>query len=114
MTNHNHDHDHDELDDRKVCSQCGARLATEAEPDQPEPGAGSADPTTRLLESAAESRLSLQELGERYTQEVLRRCGGNKVHAAAILKIDRKTLYRRAERRARAEAAARGAGDPAP
>jgi DNA-binding NtrC family response regulator len=58
------------------------------------------DPAARLIESAAESSLSLQELSERYTDEILRRCGGNKVHAAAILKIDRKTLYRRAERRA--------------
>jgi DNA-binding NtrC family response regulator len=61
------------------------------------------DPAARLIESAAESSLSLEELGERYTEEILRRCGGNKVHAAAILKIDRKTLYRRAERRAREE-----------
>jgi DNA-binding NtrC family response regulator len=59
------------------------------------------DPAARMIESAAESSLSLQELGERYTDEILRRCNGNKVHAAAILKIDRKTLYRRAERRAR-------------
>ena len=59
------------------------------------------DPAARLIESAAESSLSLDELGERYTEEILRRCNGNKVHAAAILKIDRKTLYRRAERRAR-------------
>jgi len=59
------------------------------------------DPAARLIESAAESSLSLQELEDRYTEEILRRCGGNKVHAAAILKIDRKTLYRRAERRAR-------------
>ncbi len=59
------------------------------------------DPAARLIASAAESSLSLQQLEERYTDEILRRCGGNKVHAAAILKIDRKTLYRRAERRAR-------------
>jgi DNA-binding NtrC family response regulator len=61
------------------------------------------DPATLIIESAADASLSLQELGERYTDEILRRCGGNKVHAAAILKIDRKTLYRRAERRAREE-----------
>jgi DNA-binding NtrC family response regulator len=61
------------------------------------------DPATVLIESAAEASLSLQELSERYTDEILRRCDGNKVHAAAILKIDRKTLYRRAERRARDE-----------
>jgi DNA-binding NtrC family response regulator len=61
------------------------------------------DAAALMIQSAAESSLSLQELGERYTEEILRRCGGNKVHAAAILKIDRKTLYRRAERRAREE-----------
>jgi DNA-binding NtrC family response regulator len=64
-------------------------------------GTPEVDPAARLIESAAESSLSLEELEERYTDEILRRCGGNKVHAAAILKIDRKTLYRRAERRAR-------------
>jgi len=59
------------------------------------------DPESRLIESAAEASLSLRELEERYTEEILRRTGGNKVHAAAILGIDRKTLYRRAERRDR-------------
>jgi DNA-binding NtrC family response regulator len=69
------------------------------------------DPATLLLESAAEASLSLEELGERYTDEILRRCNGNKVHAAAILKIDRKTLYRRAERRAREGGAAPASDD---
>jgi DNA-binding NtrC family response regulator len=68
-------------------------------------GTPEVDPAARLIESAAGSALSLEELGERYTQEILRRCNGNKVHAAAILKIDRKTLYRRAERRARSASA---------
>jgi DNA-binding NtrC family response regulator len=64
-------------------------------------GEAEIDPAMQIIQSAAEASLSLQELGERYTEEILRRCNGNKVHAAAILKIDRKTLYRRAERRAR-------------
>jgi len=59
------------------------------------------DPSERMIESAAEASLSLQELEERYIEEVLRRTHGNKVRAAAILGIDRKTLYRRAERRTR-------------
>ena len=76
-------------------------------------GTPEVDPAARLIESAAESSLSLEELGERYTEEILRRCGGNKVHAAAILKIDRKTLYRRAERRARESGSAPSGQDSA-
>jgi DNA-binding NtrC family response regulator len=52
-----------------------------------------------FLEGAAKRRLSLRDLEERYIDEVLRATGGNKVQAARILGIDRKTLYRRAERR---------------
>jgi DNA-binding NtrC family response regulator len=63
------------------------------------------DPTEQLLGSAAASSLSLRDLEERYIDEILQRTGGNKVQAAAILGIDRKTLYRRAERRERAEEA---------
>jgi DNA-binding NtrC family response regulator len=61
------------------------------------------DPTEQLLGSAAASSLSLRDLEERYIDEILQRTGGNKVQAAAILGIDRKTLYRRAERRERTE-----------
>ena len=79
-------------------------------------GAPEVDPVALLIESSAESSLSLEELIERYTEEILRRCGGNKVHAATILKIDRKTLYRRAERRARGKVdpppASGSSGDP--
>jgi DNA-binding protein Fis len=38
-----------------------------------------------------------------YIEEVMRLTGGNKVQAAKILGIDRKTLYRRAERSVRHE-----------
>jgi DNA-binding NtrC family response regulator len=48
--------------------------------------------------TAAENRLTLRELEDRYIEEVMRITDGNKVHAARILGIDRKTLYRRAER----------------
>jgi transcriptional regulator of acetoin/glycerol metabolism len=42
--------------------------------------------------------LSLDELEKRYLLRVLRETGGNKVRAAKILGIDRRTLYRMAER----------------
>jgi len=59
------------------------------------------------LRSAAARGMSLRELDEKYTAVVLAHTGGNKVRASQILGIDRKTLYRRAERRAHEE----GAGD---
>ena len=60
-----------------------------------------APPTAGFLRAAGERRLSLREVEERYIEEILRLAGGNKVRAARILGIDRKTLYRRAERSAR-------------
>ncbi len=45
--------------------------------------------------------MTLHDLDELYTEQVLQETGGNKVQAARILGIDRKTLYRRAEREAR-------------
>jgi DNA-binding NtrC family response regulator len=57
-----------------------------------------------LARASAERQLSLRDLEDLYIDEILRRTGGNKVRAAAILGIDRKTLYRRAERKTRAVA----------
>ncbi len=51
-----------------------------------------------LTHAATKSRMTLRELEDRYIKEVMRITDGNKVHAAKILGIDRKTLYRRAER----------------
>jgi len=41
---------------------------------------------------------TLEEMEKRYLQQVLQETGGNKVQAAKILGIDRRTLYRMAER----------------
>jgi DNA-binding NtrC family response regulator len=58
------------------------------------------DAAQGMLRSAAEQRLSLRDLEDRYIDQIMDLTGGNKVQAAKILGIDRKTLYRRAERRA--------------
>ena len=62
-------------------------------------GEAAQEPAKVALVSAAASELTLRELDERYTEEILRRTGGNKVRAAKILGIDRKTLYRRTQRK---------------
>ena len=67
--------------------------------------AGAAPDLAALLRAAAARGMSLRELDEQYTAIVLAHTGGNKVRASQILGIDRKTLYRRAERRARDDGA---------
>ena len=59
-----------------------------------------ADSGQGLLRSAEGQRLSLREIENLYISQILELTGGNKVQAARILGIDRKTLYRRAEREA--------------
>lgn len=49
-------------------------------------------------EVEAEQMLTLEELGRRYTERVLRAAEGNKTRAAKILGLDRRTLYRKLER----------------
>jgi DNA-binding NtrC family response regulator len=56
------------------------------------------------LRDLVDRRLPLHEVDDLYIDEVLELTGGNKVQATRILGIDRKTLYRRLERR-RAESA---------
>ncbi len=51
-----------------------------------------------VLAQAARQHMSLHELEDKYIDQVLEFTGGNKVQAAKILKIDRKTLYRRQQR----------------
>jgi two-component system response regulator AtoC len=67
-------------------------------------GASAAPSTSTRLGQAAEQRMSLHELEDRYIEEVMELVGGNKVQAAKILGIDRKTLYRRRNRAAPKEA----------
>jgi DNA-binding NtrC family response regulator len=50
--------------------------------------------TAACLPEAGEPLVSLAELERRYIQQVLDRVGGNKTHAARILGVDRRTLYR--------------------
>jgi DNA-binding NtrC family response regulator len=61
---------------------------------------------------ALERRMSVRDLEDWYIDEVLRFTGGNKVQAARILGINRRTLYRRGEhkREANESPAQRGAG----
>ncbi len=58
-----------------------------------------------FLGSAAERHLKLRDVEEMYIEEVLRRTNGNKVQASKILGVDRKTLYRRIERRSQSQTA---------
>ena len=53
-----------------------------------------------LLRGAVQRRLSLHDLEELYIAEILKLVRGNKVQAARILGINRRTLYRRGERAA--------------
>jgi DNA-binding NtrC family response regulator len=50
-----------------------------------------------LVERALDDQLTLRQLDDLYTEQVLRMTGGNKVKAARILGINRRTLYRRGE-----------------
>jgi DNA-binding NtrC family response regulator len=59
-----------------------------------------------LMRVAVERRLTLRELEELYIDRVLRLTGGNKVQAARILGINRRTLYRRGVHNAGSEAQA--------
>jgi len=53
-----------------------------------------------LVRAAVQRRLSLHQLEELYIAEILKLVRGNKVQAARILGINRRTLYRRGERAA--------------
>jgi DNA-binding NtrC family response regulator len=67
----------------------------------PENEAGAASTGEPLARAAAQRQMTLRELEDLYVDEILRQTGGNKVRAARILGIDRRTLYRRRERETR-------------
>jgi DNA-binding NtrC family response regulator len=84
-------------------------IGPDALPIAPSPKSGATPPGGGDLRECARQGRSLHEVEELYIQEILAETGGNKVRAARILGIDRKTLYRRAERSARTQEA--GAND---
>ena len=51
----------------------------------------------RLIEEGIERSLSMEEVERMYIKRILEKTRGNKLQAAQILKIDRKTLYRKLE-----------------
>jgi len=53
--------------------------------------------TASLISGASRRQLPLREVERAYILEVLRQAGGNKSRAAALLGLDRKTLYRKLE-----------------
>ena len=73
-------------------------------------------PTEPFHDPAAKAWVSEQPRGQRrYVRQVLASVNGNKTHAARVLGIDRRSLYRRidaAEKPARASAPGTGAAMP--
>ena len=58
-------------------------------------GDGGSQSLDDFLGQALAEKLTLSELGDRYTARVLESTSGNKARAAKILGINRRTLYRR-------------------
>ena len=63
--------------------------------DLPPRVAGTGIPSAKLFEDVVARRVSLDQVERDYVRSVLDSVNGNKTEAAAILKIDRKTLYRK-------------------
>ncbi len=59
--------------------------------------AGTGFSAARMLSEAVDKRLSLDQLERDYIRAVVEAVNGNKTEAASILRIDRKTLYRKLE-----------------
>ena len=90
--------------ERAIALAEGTEITLADLPSRGSPAEAADRSTDAFLRASAERELTLREVEELYIEEILRRQNGNKVRSARILGIDRKTLYRRAERAARAEA----------
>jgi DNA-binding NtrC family response regulator len=92
--------------ERALALSESAEITADDLPLAPAPGEAPEGAEQAFVRACARRRLTLREVEDLYTDEVLAATGGNKVHASRILGIDRKTLYRRAERRTRKSAQA--------
>ena len=50
-----------------------------------------------IIDASAQEHITLDQMERRYVRQVLAAVGGNKTHAARVLGIDRRSLYRRLE-----------------
>jgi DNA-binding NtrC family response regulator len=86
------------LIERALALSDGVEIGAEDLPIEVEGGAAPTSDTKSLVEHALDRQLKLSELEDLYIDRVLAHTRGNKVHAARILGINRRTLYRRGER----------------
>lgn len=85
--------------ERAVSLSHGPLLLPEDLPEAVRGGAQAGEPSTAASgEADSDALLTLDELEKRHLARVLKETKGNKVKAAKILGIDRRTLYRMAER----------------
>ncbi len=85
--------------ERAIALASGPELGVEDLPIGVAEPAPSSEQPGAPLQRAVEKRLTVDELVDQYIDEVLQTTHGNKVQAAQILGINRRTLYRRGERR---------------
>ena len=77
--------------ERAVALARGSRLTPGDLPERISAGGGAA----AILARSGDRPLTLRELEREYILETLKQTGGNKSKAAALLGLDRKTLYRK-------------------
>jgi DNA-binding NtrC family response regulator len=87
--------------ERAIALAEGTDIRPEDLPTSDDPTEETARPGEDLARTALQRCMTLRELEDLYIDEVLESTAGNKVRAAKILGINRRTLYRRGERRAR-------------